>query len=131
MPGWVRLGEERRNMICANCQREIAEYSNFCYYCGSRQQAAPPPQRSLIAERRLMRSATDVKIAGVCAGFAEHFGVDPTIVRLVWVLLLFLPVPVLPAFLAYIVAWIVMPKAPLPAPAQPATPQASHAAQSS
>ena len=117
-------------MICANCQREIAECSNFCYYCGSRQQAAPLPAPSRV-EKRLMRSATDVKIAGVCAGFAEHLGVDPTIVRLVWVLILLVPVPVLPAFLGYIVAWIVMPKAPLPAPAQPATPHATHATQSS
>ncbi len=117
-------------MICANCQREIAEYSNFCYYCGSRQQAAPPPRPSMV-QKRLMRSATDVKIAGVCAGFAEYFGVDPTIIRLVWVLLVLVPVPILPAFLGYIVAWIVMPKAPLPAPAQSATPHATHATQSS
>jgi phage shock protein C len=112
-------------MICQTCQREIAEYSNFCYYCGSRQSAAPRP--SPISSKRLMRSATDVKIAGVCGGVAEYFEVDPTVVRLVWVLLCLLPVPVVPAFLGYIVAWIVMPKAPVPtvAAAQPATTQAA------
>src|SRR2546427_11272597 len=113
-------------MICASCQRKSAEYSMFCYYCGSRQQAAPLPAPSRV-EKRLMRSATDVKIAGVCAGFAEYFGVDPTIVRLVWVLILLVPVPVLPAFLGYIVAWIVSAQAPEPPPAQPATPPPTHA----
>ena len=116
-------------MLCANCKREIAEYSNFCYYCGARQQAAAPPQTSR-ADRRLMRSSTDVKIAGVCAGFGEYFEVDPTVVRFVWVLLVLLPVPVVPAFLGYIAAWIIMPKAPLPAPAPAQTP-VTHAPQTS
>ncbi len=56
-------------MTCPNCQREIADYSNFCYYCGSRQQSAPP--RSPLAAKRLMRSSIDSKIGGVCAGFAD------------------------------------------------------------
>jgi len=118
-------------MICSNCQREIAEYSNFCYYCGARQSSAPPP-RAAASEKRLMRSSTDVRIAGVCAGFAEYFDADPTLVRIVWVVLVLLPVPVLPAVLGYIAAWIIMPKAPLPATAaQPVAPQATHAPQSS
>lgn len=105
-------------MLCPHCQREIAENSNFCYYCGARQTAQPAaaaPAGSRIREKRLMRSSTDVKIAGVCAGFADYFEVDPTVVRFVWVLLFLLPVPVFPAFLGYIAAWIIMPKAPLPA----------------
>ena len=100
-------------MICPNCQREIAESSNFCYYCGARQQALP--SRPARASKRLMRSSTDAKIAGVCGGVAEYLGVDSTIVRLVWVLLVILPIPLVPAVLGYIVAWIIMPKAPLPA----------------
>ena len=35
--------------------------------------------------KRLYKS-NDKKISGVCAGLAEYFGIDPTIVRLVWVL---------------------------------------------
>jgi phage shock protein C len=112
-------------MICANCQREIAEYSNFCYYCGSRQKPAAP--QSSAAGKRLRRSATDCKIAGVCGGFAEYFEVDSTVVRLVWVFLVLLPIPVVPALLGYIAAWIIMPRAPLPAaaPTQSAASQAA------
>ena len=38
--------------------------------------------------KRLYRSKTDRKIAGVCAGLAEYFGIDPVIVRVIAVLLL-------------------------------------------
>ena len=35
--------------------------------------------------KRLTRSATDRKLAGVCGGIGEYFGVDPTMVRIGWV----------------------------------------------
>ncbi len=63
-----------------------------------------------------MRSATDCKIAGVCGGLAEYFNVDSTVVRLVWVLAVVFPIPLVSALLGYILAWVVMPKAPVPAP---------------
>jgi phage shock protein C len=111
-------------MICTHCQREIADYSNFCYFCGARQvRAVDGPAR---AQKRLMRSAGDRKIGGVCGGFAEYLDVDSTLVRLVWVVAIFVPVPL--GLIAYLVAWIVMPQAPLPSPVTPApapqTPQA-------
>ena len=99
-------------MNCPNCQRDIADYSNFCYFCGARQHATP--SGAPMATKRLMRSAGDRKIGGVCGGFAEYFEVDSTIVRLIWVLLVLIPFPVVPAVIAYLVAWIVMPLAPLP-----------------
>lgn len=116
-------------MRCTHCQREIAEYSNFCYFCGKRQGAAAATAQPG-ASKRLMRSATDVKIAGVCAGFAEHFGWDPTVVRLIWAILTIFPVPVM-GVVGYIVAWVVMPVAPLPvaAPVQAAQPSAAQPAQ--
>jgi phage shock protein C len=106
-------------MICTNCTREIADYSNFCYFCGSRQHVTPgcPPR----AQKRLMRSSVDHKIGGVCGGIAEYLEVDSTIIRLVWVILAFLPVPIVPAVVAYFIAWIVMPEAPLPSYAAPIT----------
>ena len=110
-------------MICRNCQREIAEYSNFCYFCGARQQAAS--KNVATARKRLMRSSTDSKIAGVCGGFAEYLEVDSTIVRLVWVFLVVLPVPVVPSVLGYFAAWIIMPKAPLPRTVEATSAQAT------
>jgi len=67
-----------------------------------------------------MRSATDMKVAGVCAGFAEYFDMDPTVMRLLWAILTIMPVPFFPGVIGYLVAWIVMPVAPLPIPAQTA-----------
>jgi phage shock protein C len=114
-------------MTCGHCQREIADYSNFCYYCGSRQyRATDGPAR---AHKRLMRSSVDKKIGGVCGGFAEYLEVDSTLVRLVWLVAIFVPVPL--GLVAYLIAWIVMPLAPEPLPAAaspvstPHTPQAA------
>ena len=67
--------------------------------------------------KRLRRSATDSKIAGVCGGIAEYFGIDPTAVRVLWVLLSILPGAVICGLIAYVVAWVVMPTSPVSAPA--------------
>ena len=115
-------------MICSTCQREIAASSNFCYLCGARQVAPAVPQGT-VAPKRLMRSSRDSKIAGVCGGFAEYFDADPTVVRLVWVLLVIFPFPFVPAFLGYLAAWIVMPLAPLPVAVSPAHQGGVHAPQ--
>ncbi len=97
-------------MYCTNCGKEIHENSNFCYYCGARQGAAAPPPRP---RRRLMRSRRDKHIAGVCGGFAEYLELDPTIVRIIWLLLALVGGG---GFLAYLIAWIVMPLEPEPTP---------------
>jgi phage shock protein C len=91
-------------MICPTCQREIADYSNFCYYCGTR-------LASGVAGRRLMRSVMDSKIAGVCGGFAEYFNIDPTVMRIL-VVFVTIATGLLPGIVAYVVAWILMPQAP-------------------
>lgn len=97
-------------MTCPNCHRDIAEYSNFCYFCGTKQVRAV----GLPAAKRLMRSSVDSKIGGVCGGLAEYLDVDSTVVRLIWVMLVIFPVPLVPAILCYLVAWVVIPRAPLP-----------------
>ncbi len=64
---------------------------------------------SAATTRRLYRSRSDRKIAGVCGGIGAYFGIDPVIPRLLWVLL------VLAAgtgLLAYIICWLVIPDAP-------------------
>ena len=59
---------------------------------------------------RLMRSATDRKIAGVCGGLAEYFGVDSTPIRLLWIILSILIGAVVGGVIAYIVAWLIIPR---------------------
>ena len=65
-------------------------------------------------EKRLHRSRTEKMIAGVCGGLAEYFGVDPTLIRVLWVL-----ITLLAGFgvLLYLILWLVMPL-DLPAPPQ-------------
>lgn len=57
--------------------------------------------------RRLHKNNSDTKIAGVCSGIARFFGIDVTIIRLLFVLLFF--IPEVPVVLTYIVMAIVMP----------------------
>jgi phage shock protein PspC (stress-responsive transcriptional regulator) len=60
--------------------------------------------------KKLYRSRKDRKIAGVCGGLAEYFNIDPTIIRIVAVVLL-LP-GWLPGFLPYVILWVTVPNAP-------------------
>jgi phage shock protein PspC (stress-responsive transcriptional regulator) len=64
----------------------------------------------VIGRKRLVRPRADRKIAGVCAGFAEYFDVDVTVVRLVWLIVALMTGV---GLLAYPIAWIVMPEEPL------------------
>ena len=101
-------------MICNSCQRNIADGSRFCYNCGAKQPETPSVgQVAYAAPRRLVRSRTDKKIAGVCSGLADYFELDPTVIRLVWVLLFLLGGT---GLLAYIILWIVLPVAPAQIP---------------
>lgn len=98
-------------MICANCQKEIADGSNFCYNCGARQPAGSNVNTPAYtgARKRLMRSSTDKKIAGVCAGLADYFELDVTIIRVVWILAVLC---VGTGILVYVILWIALPLAP-------------------
>jgi len=98
-------------MICPNCQKDIAIGSKFCYNCGAKQpetaSSAPPPVNPV--RKRLVRSTNDRKIAGVCAGIADYFDIDPTLVRVLWLLATLVPGP---NILAYIILWIAVPEGP-------------------
>lgn len=59
--------------------------------------------------KRLYRSESDKVIAGVCAGLAQYFDIDPVLVRVAFVLLALLGGP---GILLYIILWIVIPEAP-------------------
>lgn len=59
-------------------------------------------------KKKLYLSHVDKKIAGVCGGIAEYFDVDPTVVRLGWVLLTIFSAG-FPGIIAYFIASWVMP----------------------
>jgi phage shock protein C len=63
----------------------------------------------IVHTRKLYRSNKDYKLAGVCGGIAEYLGIDATLIRLGWILLTFLGGS---GILAYLIAWVVMPKRP-------------------
>ena len=56
--------------------------------------------------KKLVRSKKNRILAGVCGGVGEYFEIDPTLVRLIWVLFLFTGAGIL----AYIIAWIIIPE---------------------
>lgn len=57
-------------------------------------------------KKKLRKSSTDKKICGVCGGIAEYFGMDSTIVRLIWAILI---VCFGTGLWIYIIAALVMP----------------------
>ena len=61
-----------------------------------------------IMSRKLCLSRTNKVIAGVCGGIAEYFGIDATLVRIIWVLL-FLVTIGFPMAILYVVCWAIMP----------------------
>ena len=61
------------------------------------------------ARKPLLRSRTDRRIGGVCGGLAEYVGADPTIVRLVWVILTIVACAIVFGVIAYLVAWLLIP----------------------
>ncbi len=59
--------------------------------------------------KRLKRSNKEKMIAGVCGGIAEYFDSDPSMVRIIYVLVSILSVA-FPGILVYIVLWIIIPQ---------------------
>lgn len=78
---------------------DFSKYDQASSFTGQPQPAPP--------YRRLTRSRTNRKIAGVCGGIAEYFRIDPTLVRLLAVLLVLFAGG---GLIAYLVAWLVMPE---------------------
>lgn len=59
--------------------------------------------------KKLYKSSRDRKLCGVCGGLAEYFGIDSTVVRLIWaILILFFGL----SLWAYIVCALIMPNEP-------------------
>ncbi len=70
--------------------------------------AAQPPAED--APKTLYRSRGEREIAGVCGGIAEYFRVDPRLVRIIALVLLFTPGS--PGLIAYLIAWLILPEKP-------------------
>ena len=99
-------------MFCTRCGSELREKDRFCSQCGTSVSAPHSAQASysqagIQPGRQLARSMYDKKIAGVCAGFAHYFDCDPTLMRVIWLILAF---GTGLGFIGYIVGWIAMPK---------------------
>ncbi len=58
--------------------------------------------------KKLTKSRNDRKLCGVCGGFAEYLNLDPTVIRLIWALLVLFGGT---GLLAYLVAALIMPEA--------------------
>lgn len=67
------------------------------------------PTDSTDSTARLRRSRSDKVIAGVIGGLARYFGMDPTIARVVYVLLSAVSVA-FPGIVVYIILWVIMPE---------------------
>ena len=62
-------------------------------------------------KRRLVRRPAEGKIGGVCAGLADYFDTDVALVRAAWVVLSIWPGAVVMGVVAYVAAWLLMPRA--------------------
>lgn len=56
--------------------------------------------------KQIYRSGHNSVIGGVCGGLGEYFDIDPVIIRIIWLLLLFSGI----GFFAYLIAWAIIPR---------------------
>jgi phage shock protein C len=102
-------------MFCSKCGNSVDPTSRFCPACGATVASPPPPQPGYPNPGQLTRSRTNRVIAGVCAGFALHYGWDVTLVRVLTALFcIFTGI----GAIAYLVAWVIIPEAPYALPAK-------------
>ena len=108
---------------CVSCGRFVCDVCRvtmtgriYCKQCLERadQVSADAPQRGRAARRSgtstLYRSRTDRLVGGVCAGVARQLDLDPTLVRVLWLVLTIFTAMALG--ILYIVLWIVLPEEP-------------------
>jgi phage shock protein C len=89
-------------MFCTQCGGDLQGEARFCPACGT----PTPLARPAVVARPLMLDKRNKKIAGVCAGFARYLEIDVTLVRVLWLLIVFAGGV---GILGYFAAWIIMP----------------------
>jgi len=100
-------------MICSACGNQMNPGSRFCSNCGGAVMGSPVYP----AHTRLMRPRYGRAIGGVCAAFAQEYGWDVALLRILLVVIVFFGCGM--PILAYLVAWIVIPNEPYFFPMQP------------
>jgi phage shock protein PspC (stress-responsive transcriptional regulator) len=99
-------------MYCTNCGTQIGDSDKYCRECACETKVGREAHRQSAsgysAPRRLYRVTSEKRIAGVCSGLARYFEVDVTLVRLLVVAGTLCSGGL--GLLAYIAAWIVMPR---------------------
>ena len=63
----------------------------------------------MTSPKKLYRSGNDRILGGVCGGIGEYFNVDPVLIRVLWVVF---SLAMGSGVLAYLIAWIIIPKNP-------------------
>ena len=101
-----RLGSVRQVITLKDVEETIKIMGDPHEISGDEEQASASKERSY-GPRRLYRDPDDRMIGGVCSGLGAYLGLDPVIVRILFILFLIFGI----GFLVYIILWIVVPEA--------------------
>jgi len=102
-------------MNCRQCGAGLLEGARFCSVCGA--EVIPGTASGYIPQPgyrpALLRPRYGRKVAGVCAALARYYGMDVMLLRILALILL---LGFGTGFLAYVIAWIVIPEEPYSLP---------------